>query len=74
MPQPGCARVPAVEILRRVWVQQFTVTDGQVSWHSDENIPPASRLIASLYDPEAHMSIKRSTVWTGDIGACDRNL
>jgi transposase len=57
--------VPAVEILRRVWVQQFTVTDGQVSWRSDDNIPPASLLISSPYDPEAHMSIKRSTVWTG---------
>ncbi len=57
--------VPAVEILRRVWVQQYTSTDGKIAWRSDANIPPASRLISSPYDPEAHMSIKRSTVWTG---------
>jgi transposase len=57
--------VPAVEILRRVWVQQFSLTEGQVRWRSDDTIPPASLLIASPSDPEAHMSSKRSTVWTG---------
>jgi transposase len=57
--------VPAVQVLRRVWVQQFTHIQEQVVWRSDDNIPPASRLISSPYDPDAHMSIKRSTVWTG---------
>jgi transposase len=62
---PWVREVPAVEILRRVWVQQFTLTDGTVRWRSDDTIPPASRLISSPYDPEAHMSSKRSTIWTG---------
>jgi len=57
--------VPAVEVLRRVWIQQFWVNNGQVKWRSDQDIPPASILISSPYDPDAHMSIKRSTVWTG---------
>jgi transposase len=57
--------IPAVEVLRRVWVQQFWMQDGQVHWRSNDNIPPASKLISSPYDPEARMSIKRSTVWTG---------
>jgi transposase len=57
--------IPAVEVLRRVWVQQFTLMQEQVVWRSDDNIPPASRLISSPYDPDAHMSITRSTVWTG---------
>lgn len=57
--------LPAVEILRCVWIQQFWIEAGQIRWRSDDNIPPASRLISSPYDPEAHMSIKRSTVWTG---------
>jgi transposase len=57
--------VPAVEILRRVWVQQFWMDDGVVRWRSDQTIPPASLLISSPYDPDAHLSIKRSTVWTG---------
>jgi len=59
------AEVPAVEILRRVWVQQFWMEDGVIRWRSDQDIPPASLLISSPYDPEAHLSIKRSTVWTG---------
>ena len=66
--------VPAVEVLRRVWVQQFLVEGSQVRWRANDNIPSASRLISSPYDPDAHMSIKRSTVWTGDIGSPDGNL
>jgi len=69
--------VPAVEVLRRVWVQQFLVEGGQVRWRTNENIPPASVLISSPYDPEAHLSIKRSTVWTGYkvhvTETCDEN-
>jgi len=68
------AEVPAVESLRRVWLQQFWMDDGVLGFRSDQDIPPASILISSPYDPEAHLSIKRSTVWTGDIGAPDRNL
>ena len=57
--------VPAVEVLRRVWVQQFSLSEDHLHWRADDNIPPASLLISSPYDPEAHLSIKRSTVWTG---------
>jgi len=72
------AQVPALEILRRVWVQQFWLDDGVVSFRSDTNIPPASILISSPYDPQAHLSIKRSTVWTGYkvhlTETCDEDL
>ena len=72
------AEVPAVEILRRVWVQQFWLDDGVLHWRSDTNIPPASILISSPYDPQAHLSIKRSTVWTGYkvhlTETCDEDL
>jgi transposase len=61
------SEVPAVEILRRVWVQQFWMDEGVLRWRSDQDIPPASLLISSPYDPEAHLSIKRSTVWTGYV-------
>lgn len=57
--------IPAVEILRQVWIQQFCLEEGQIRWRSNENIPPASRLISSPYDTQAHMSIKRDIVWTG---------
>lgn len=62
---PWLRNIPAVEILRRVWLQQFGVQDDCLHWRSNEEIPPAALLISSPYDPEAHLSIKRSTVWTG---------
>jgi transposase len=57
--------IPAVEVLRRVWVQQYMLTQERFSWRSDDNIPPAAILISSPYDLDAHMSIKQSTIWTG---------
>lgn len=57
--------IPAVEILRQVWIQQFWLEEGQIGFRSNDNIPPAARLISSPYDTQAHMSIKRDTVWTG---------
>jgi len=72
------AAVPAVEMLRRVWVQQFWLDDGVVRWRPDTDIPLASLLISSPCDPEAHLSIKRSTVWTGYKAhlteTCDEDL
>lgn len=62
---PWLREIPAVEVLRQVWVQQFCRQDEQIHWRSNDQIPPASRLISSPYDPQARMSIKRSTVWTG---------
>ena len=36
-------QIPAVETLRRVWVQQFVVEDGRVRWRTEEDgIPPAA--------------------------------
>jgi transposase len=54
---PGWLRsVPAVEILRQVWVQNYQRVDDIVRWRSSENIPPPSRYIGSPYDEEAHTS------------------
>jgi transposase len=57
--------VPAGEILRQVWVQNYQRIDDVVRWRSSENIPPPSRYIGSPYDEEAHYSKKRSTTWVG---------
>jgi transposase len=57
--------VPAVEILRQVWVQNYQRSDDTVRWRSSENIPSPSRYIGSPYDEEAHYSKKRSTTWVG---------
>lgn len=57
--------VPAVEVLRRVWVQQFEVVDGTMRFRADDNIPPPAQMICSPYDVEATYGRKRTTWWVG---------
>ena len=59
--------VPAVEVLRRVWLQQYHAPDagGVVRWRAAGDLPPAAQHINSPHDPEARYSVKRETVWTG---------
>src|SRR5215468_10653882 len=53
--------VPAVETLRRVWVQQYIYVEGTIRWRDADSTPPSSRMISSPYDSEAHYARKRST-------------
>ena len=39
--------VPALETLRRVWVQNYTLTEEQVGWRADDGIPPAAQFVSS---------------------------
>ncbi len=49
--------IPAVEILRKVWVQQFYApVEGQVKLRSPKDMPPSTIAIHSPYDIEAHYS------------------
>lgn len=57
--------VPAVQVLRRVWGQQFYAPGGPVRWRTAEDLPPSAELICAPYDAEARYSTKRSTAWTG---------
>jgi transposase len=57
--------VPAVEVLRRVWLAQYYLDEGRVRWRKAGDLPPAGRRIDSPYDPEATFGNKRSTTWTG---------
>jgi len=57
--------IPAVDILRRVWIQQYYVQDGQVKWRAKEDLPRNKQLIMSPYDVEARSRTKRSHNWTG---------
>jgi len=57
--------VPAVRTLRRVWVQQFYAPADAVRWRDADDLPPASLLIRSPYDPEARYGKKRDTEWSG---------
>ena len=57
--------VPAVDLLRRVWLQNYQWTEGKLGWRSSDNIPPAGLYSSSPYDLDAHYSKKRSTSWVG---------
>ena len=43
-------QVPAAEILRQVWVQNYQRVDDVVRWRSSEDIPSPSRYIGSPYE------------------------
>jgi transposase len=59
--------IPAVQILRRVWIQQFYASElsEPVRWRIAEDLPPAPQLSSSPYDPDARWSRKRDTSWVG---------
>lgn len=62
--------LPAIDTLRRIWVQQYTRTHTatgrmEVAWREKDDLPPASRLLISPYDVDARFGIKRDTRWSG---------
>jgi transposase len=63
---PWLWQLPAVEVLRQVWVQQFYLdAQHQVHWRTPQESPPTAQLIHSPYDVEARFSTKRETHWVG---------
>jgi transposase len=66
---PGVCERPAVEALRRIWLQQYyrcTVPGLEVlRWRTGNEQPPSAVRIASPYDLEARYSSKRDTHWVG---------
>jgi transposase len=62
---PWLRQIPAVEVLRQVWVQQFYVIEEVLRWRTADDLPPSSRMICSPYDAEARYGQKRQTEWTG---------
>jgi transposase len=63
--QPWLAQIPAVQVLRQVWVEQFVETDGRLRWRTVQEMPAPATMISSPYDPEARYSVKRETSWVG---------
>jgi len=64
---PTLRTLPAVQILRAVWVQQFyaPAATGAVRWREDADQPASALQILSPYDPEARLSVKRDQHWVG---------
>lgn len=67
----GLADLPAVQVLRRIWLQQYLIDNtgqrGQVRWRDrdDDGQPPASIRIDSPFDTQARQAVKRGMSWTG---------
>jgi transposase len=57
--------VPALETLRRSWIQQYYRAGTEVRWRTTEGLPPAALFLSSPYDTEVHYAKKRSTSWIG---------
>jgi transposase len=62
---PWLRHVPAVDLLRRVWVQNYLQTQDTLQWRSSEDLPPATLFISSPYDMDAHLAKQGSTCWVG---------
>jgi transposase len=68
---PGWLRdLPAVQALRRIWVQQFCLEHSaageKVIWRGDEQgLPPGRARIISCYDLDARYADRRGTGWGG---------
>jgi transposase len=58
-------RLPEVEVLRTIWIQQFYHDQGRVRWRLPADQPPVNRRVHSPYDPEARYAKKRDTGWIG---------
>ena len=58
---------PAIEVLRRVWVQNFFYDrDGMVRWRtSEEGIPRAAHYVNHPIDTDARYARKFTTSWVG---------
>jgi hypothetical protein len=41
---PWFREIPAVEILRQIWVQNYFWEDGHVRWREAEDLPPATKV------------------------------
>lgn len=59
-------QLPAVDLLRRIWVQNFYRAGDTAFWRTDEQgIPPAAAFISSPHDADAHYSKQGTTQWVG---------
>ena len=72
------AEVPAIETLRRVWVQQYWLEQGAVNFRRAGNLAPSVDRLESPYDTDARYGIKGKVTWVGYkvhlTETCDQDL
>lgn len=57
--------IPAVDLLRQMWVQQFWVEQERVKLREVKDMPPVGNWIRSPFDTEARYCTKRQAGWVG---------
>ena len=57
--------LPAVQVLARVWEQQYYPEAERTEWRTSADLPAGAELINSPYDAEARYRQKRTTTGTG---------
>ncbi|WP_316745956.1 transposase [Streptomyces sp. MK7] len=63
---PGWLRqIPAVEVLRRAWVEQYHRDGEGVRRREGKDLPPARHRLSSPYDLDARYGMKRGSGWCG---------
>lgn len=55
--------LPAIQIVRCIWIQQYHAREQGTPWRNDQELPPSALLFSSPYDVEARYSKKRNTGW-----------
>ena len=73
------SEVPVIQLLWRVWIQNFTwAEDAALRFRSDTEVPLARAFINSPFDLDARLSRKRATYWVGYKShlteTCDEDL
>ncbi|WP_414168012.1 IS1182 family transposase [Streptoverticillium reticulum] len=61
----GLHELQEVEALRRVWVQEFSVVEGEVRCRDPKDRPPGAMRLVTPYDLDARVGVKRDTKWDG---------
>src|SRR5215472_5757636 len=62
---PQLRALPAVEILRQVWAEQYTDPPGPIAFRDKKDLGSSADLIVSPYETEARFSTKRGMDWIG---------
>lgn len=62
---PEVRDLPAVRILRQVWLQQFVVGEEDIRLRAPGDLPAASDQLCSPFETEARYSSKREHDWVG---------
>jgi transposase len=63
--RPWLVQLPSVQVLRKVWVDQYVEEGGQLRWRSKAEMPAPASQVSSPYDPAARYSTKRDISWVG---------